>query len=112
MVSVLPFLPAWPGTAGLRQRLVLGMPLREPCPAQARGEHAAPPGSPPASPLARGILWASAVAKTELLGVIVQDLHKEEMENHRSRETKPDFQIGRSCLDKAEEFQLILGRAW
>lgn len=62
------------------------------------------------------LLWQEGflgqVAKTEPLGVIVQDPHKEEAENHRSRETKPGFQIGRSCLDKAEEFQLMPGSAW
>lgn len=52
------------------------------------------------------------VAKTEPLGVIVQDPHKEEVENHRSRETTPGFQTGRSWLDKAEEFQLVPGPAW
>lgn len=52
------------------------------------------------------------VAKTEPLGVIVQDPHKEEVENQRSRETTPGFQTGRSWLDKAEEFQLVPGSAW
>lgn len=38
----------------------------------------------------------------------MQDLPGEEMENHRLGETKADFWRGRSCLNNAEEFSLML----